>query len=265
MNCPSFDVSEYGLFDSKIKFPHLTQTVDRPVTEFELEFFPTDYTGKAYVNGTEHPMLHGHFLCAKPGQIRHSVLHYRCYYIHMSTEDAELDKLLRSIPDSGFLSRPEEVTAVFQELLLLNPTGDPTARLAVQSGICRLIRLMSERSSTADRSGAHMQVILRAEHYIQTHLNEPLTLETVATAVNLSPFHFHRLFTDFFGRTPAQYILSCRIANAKLALLKEDCSVSAVAADCGFSSQTYFCYKFKAETGKTPLQYRKEVLSRLNV
>lgn len=264
MDCPSFHVSEYGLFDSKVKFLHLTQTADRPVTEYELEFFPTDYTGKAYINGTEHPMLHGRFLCAKPGQTRHSMLHYRCYYIHMSTEDPELDKLLRSIPDSGFLSHPEEVTSVFQELLLLNPNSDSTACLALQGGICRLIRLMAERTPSTDRSGAHTQVILRAEHYIQTHLTEPLTLERVATAVNLSPFHFHRLFTDFFGRTPAQYILSCRIANAKLALLKEDCSVSAVASDCGFSSLTYFCYKFKAETGMTPLRYRKEVLSRLN-
>ena len=265
MNCPSFQVSEYGLFDSKIKFPHLTQTCDRPVTEFELEFFPTDYPGKSYINGTEQPMLYGHFLCAKPGQTRHSALHYRCYYVHMSTDDPELNALLQGIPDSGLLSRPEDVTAVFQELLILDPNRDPTAQLVLQSGICRLIHLLAKSTPSTDLTGAHTQLILRAEHYIQTHLAEPLTLERIASSVNLSPFHFHRLFTEFFGRTPSQYILSCRIANAKLALLRESCSVSTVASTCGFSSQTYFCYKFKSETGMTPLQYRRKMLSRLDL
>jgi len=265
MNCPSFHVSEYGLFDSKVKFPHLTQTSDRPVTEYELEFFPTDYSGKAYINGAEHPMLHGCFLCAKPGQIRHSALHYRCYYVHMSTCDPELDGLLRQIPDSGFLPHPEDVTAIFQELLVLDPSSDPTAHLALESGVCRLIRLMIQSGQTTSQTGAHAQIILRSEHYIQTHLADPLTLEDVAASVNLSPFYFHRLFTDFFGRTPAQYILSCRIANAKLALLKENCSLAAVAADCGFSSQSYFCYKFRKITGMTPLEYRAKQLGKLKL
>lgn len=264
MNCPSFFVSEYGLFDSRVKFPHTALTTDRPVTEYELEFFPTDYPGKAWINGVEYPMHYGHFLCAKPGQTRHSLLHYRCYYFHLATGDPTLEDLLRQIPDAGFLPHPEEITAVFQELLLLDPDNDPTARLALQSGVCRLIRLLAHSGQAAPQTNAHIQSILHAEHYIQTHLGETLPLEQVAACVNLSPFHFHRLFKDFFGLTPAQYILNCRIANAKLALLKENCSLSAVASDCGFSSQAYFCYKFKLVTGKTPLQYRKEVLSKLD-
>lgn len=264
MNCPSFFISEYGLFDSKVKFPHASQTKDRPVTEYELEFFPTDYVGKSWINDVEHPMHHGCFLCAKPGQRRHSTLHYRCYYVHLSTEDQELDALLRQIPDGGFLPHPEEVTRIFQELLLLDPQQDPTAKLALQSGVCRLIRLLIHRSQSMPQADTHIAFILQAEHYIQTHLTEPLSLEQVAGAVNLSPFHFHRLFKDFFGLTPAQYILNCRIANAKLALLNETCSLAAVAANCGFSSQAYFCYKFKLVTGKTPLQYRREMLSKLD-
>lgn len=263
MNCPSFQVSEYGLFDSKVKFPHLAQTKERPVCEYELEFFPTNYSGKAYINGTEYLMQHGSFLCAKPGQVRHSTLPYRCYYIHMSTDDPMLEQLLRRIPDAGILSRMADVTAVFQELLVLDP-NDPTSPLSLQSGVCRLIRLLVQEGQSAPHTGPHLQIILRAEHYIQTHLSEPLTLENVAACVNLSPFYFHRLFTDFFGRTPAQYILSCRIAAAKLELLKETCSLSKLTADCGFSSQSYFCYKFKQATGKTPLEYRKEMLSQLD-
>jgi len=265
MELPSFTVSEYGLFDSRVKFPHLTQTQDRPVTEYELEFFPTDYPGSAWINGKNYPMQRGRFLCVKPGQFRHSVLHYRCYYVHMSTVDPVLDSLMRQLPLTGFLPHPEDITAIFQELLLLEPETDPAAQLLLQSGICRLIHLLSRSETPSLHTDAHTKIILDAEHYIQTHLTDPLTLEHVASAVNLSPFYFHRLFSNFFGLSPSRYILNCRIANAKLELLKEDCSLSTVAADCGFSSQSYFCYKFKLLTGMSPLQYRRETLSRLEL
>jgi len=43
-------------------------------------------------------------------------------------------------------------------------------------------------------------------------------------------------------------------------LLTQNCSMSEIAAQCGFSSQTYFGYKFKEVMGMTPLQYRKKRL-----
>ena len=103
------------------------------------------------------------------------------------------------------------------------------------------------------------------EKYIRQHLSEALSLTLLAGLCNLSPTYFHRLFTNFFSKTPAQYILDCRIAAAKTGLLADDCSLPELAADCGFSSQTYFCYKFKQATGKTPLEYRREMLSRLKI
>ena len=265
MNSFSFTVSEYGLFDSRVKFPTLLWSEDRQVTEYELEFFPADYPAVAFINNRKYPMQRGTFLCGKPGQLRHSKLPFRCYYFHISTDDPALNKILQSIPDAGFLSCMDEITTVFRELLLLDANQDSLAQLALHSGVCRVIRLMAQNGSPNAYTNAHAEIILRAEQYIQAHLSEPLPLESIAAAVNLSPYYFHRLFTDFFGRTPAQYILNCRISNAKLELLKENCSLAQLTADCGFSSQSYFCYKFKQVTGKTPLQYRREMLSQLNV
>ena len=42
--------------------------------------------------------------------------------------------------------------------------------------------------------------------------------------------------------------------------MTQNCSMSEIAAQCGFSSQTYFGYKFKEVMGMTPLQYRKKRL-----
>lgn len=262
MDCPAFQVSEFGLFDSRVKFPQPSQTLTspRPVTEFELEFYTADY-GSTYIDGRPYPIRRGTFLCAKPGQMRHSSLPFRCYYVHMSTGDGALDALLRQLPDFGVLPQPGPVVDLFRELLVLDPDL-PTAPLTLQSGVARLLLLLST-SQAPPQASAQTELLLRAEQYIQTNLADPLTLEQVAGAVNLSPFHFHRIFTDFYGCTPGQYITNCRVAQAKLQLLQEDVSLSAIASRCGFSSQSYFCYRFKQLTGMTPLEYRRETLGRM--
>ena len=56
-------------------------------------------------------------------------------------------------------------------------------------------------------------------------------------------------------------ILSFRIAAAKTGLLERKVTLGELAGKCGFSSQTYFCYKFKQVTGMTPLQYRSYMLN----
>ena len=263
MLCPSFRVSKYGLFDSSTRdLPPVSS--ERRLTEYELEFFSDSYSGATWSDDMEHALPRGTVLCLKPGQWRHSRFPFRCYYVHLTTDDPALDGLLRRLPDASFLPYMEAAVSIFQELLVLDSVSDPTAHLALQSGVCRLIRLIERAGQPAPHSRGHLDVMLGAERYIHVHLAEPLPLEAVAAAVNLSPSYFHRLFTAFFGRTPAQYILDLRIANAKLELLKESCSLPALVEECGFSSQSYFCYKFKQATGKTPLQYRRETLSQLN-
>jgi AraC-like DNA-binding protein len=64
---------------------------------------------------------------------------------------------------------------------------------------------------------------------------------------------------------PGEYVFHCRIATAKTMLLNDDISMDQVAKGSGFSSQSYFNYCFKQETGQTPLQYRREMLSRKEV
>ena len=107
--------------------------------------------------------------------------------------------------------------------------------------------------------------LLFIEQYIREHLSEELNLEQLAGLCNLSPTYFHSVFTDFFRRTPAQFILDCRITAAKTGLLTGDYSLAELAADCGFSSQSYFCYKFRQVTGESPLQYRKKNLGKLEL
>ena len=103
------------------------------------------------------------------------------------------------------------------------------------------------------------------ERYIRDNITEDLSLEALAAVANLSPSYFHKLFCNHFSMTPGDFVLQCRVSAAKSMLLDDELTLGEVAERCGFSSQSYFNYRFKAVVGATPLQYRKASLSRMEV
>ena len=263
MNCPGFSVTEFGVFDSGVKFPRIKKTQPRQLNLYELEFFTSDCPGQAYIDGQWYPMAQDTFICAKPGMVRRSILPFKCYYLHILTEDRTLLRILDRIPVYGPLHVSQEIVGLFNQML----TTDSADPLHLSCCVLRIIRQISlqREHSAADRASAHHRSLLAVEHYIREHLSEELNLASLAQLCNLSPTYFHTIFTEYFHKTPAQYILECRIAAAKAGLLTGDYSLSELAADCGFSSQSYFCYKFKQITGQTPVQYRKEQLGKLKI
>ncbi len=269
MDFPCFSVSEFGVFDSKVKFPRIMVTHERQVTEYELELYTADSPGTSYIDGTWRPLKHGAFICAKPGQTRKSRLHYKCHYIHLQTQDKGLQELLNALPDYLMLWQLQEPVQIFQEMLSIQSTELIEDRLLLESCVCRLIRLLSKYRNTLgssiDRVFSHQKALLGIEQYIRENLHRQLTLGELAAQCSLSPGYFHGLFTNFFEKTPAHFVMDCRIAAAKAGLLEDECNLRELSKHCGFSSLSYFCCKFKQKTGLTPMQYRKKMLGRLKV
>lgn len=270
MQCPSFSILEYGVFDSNVNFPKMIETQDRQVSCYELELYTGDCAGKAYINGTWHTLKHGVFICAKPGHIRRSRLPFKCHYVHLNTEDPELQRLLNALPDYFTLWQLQGPVQLFHEMLTVESDELVEDRLLLESCVCRLLRSLGHyrNIATGEKVGSmftHQKALLAVDRYIREHLDRELSLSELAELCSLSPTYFHSIFTDFFRKTPARHILECRISAAKAGLLSGECSLAKLAIDCGFSSQSYFCYKFKQVTGKTPLQYRKEMLGRLSL
>ena len=268
MDCPGFQVSAYGIYDSRAAYPKQIQTQSRLLNRFELELITENLGGISYMDDQPTPLKRGLFICGKPGHRRFSRLPVRCYYVHLTTQDPALTGLLESLPNTCQLTDITAMQQTFQELASLPYPENPADTLQIQSLIANLIALAARqthrqlRADTAVRRN-HRALMLETEDYIRSHLAEPLTLEQLSARVQFSPSHFHAIFTTWFGQTPHDFVLSCRIEEAKAALRSDRCSLIELAADCGFSSQSHFCAQFKKATGLTPLQYRKNKLSRL--
>lgn len=93
--------------------------------------------------------------------------------------------------------------------------------------------------------------------YIRAHVGEPITLESLAAQVNLSPFYFSHLFKRQTGFSPQEYVINTRIERAKALLLRTGKSISEIADEVGYSSSGALINLFSKRVGESPGQYRK--------
>ena len=104
--------------------------------------------------------------------------------------------------------------------------------------------------------------LIPALKYMQQEFPNGPTLVDISKIVELSPFHFHRRFTELLGLTPKQFLLECQIHEAKRQLLAREKELAAIAKDCGFAHQSHFTSRFKQATGLTPTRWRRMMTER---
>jgi AraC family transcriptional regulator len=100
------------------------------------------------------------------------------------------------------------------------------------------------------------QQLKQVIEYIDHHLDQKLTLMSLAAIAHLSPSYFSALFKQSTKLTPHQYVVQCRINRAKQLLL-QGMSVAEVALDLGFSHQSHLSRHFKRLVGVTPKEFLK--------
>ena len=88
--------------------------------------------------------------------------------------------------------------------------------------------------------------------HINTHLDQNLDVKSLAGLTHLSPFHFHRIFSDAMGEPLAKYVMRKRLELAAI-YLRHDVykPIAIIAADTGFHSSNVFCRNFKRHFGMT--------------
>jgi AraC-like DNA-binding protein len=104
--------------------------------------------------------------------------------------------------------------------------------------------------------GHEPQAVARAKELLSSQLAEPPSLEALAAAVGLSPFHFARVFRRATGLPPHAWLLQRRLERAR-GLLKSGCAPLSVAMQLGFADQSHLNRQFKRTYGIGPGAYRK--------
>ena len=92
--------------------------------------------------------------------------------------------------------------------------------------------------------------------WVPEHLQADLSLPVLARRVGLSPRQFHRRFKSNFGRTPAAFVESLRLDEARRRLSERTQTIEGVAASVGFHSDDAFRFAFQRRFKVTPGSYR---------
>ena len=96
--------------------------------------------------------------------------------------------------------------------------------------------------------------VQQAREYLEDHYAENVSLEQLASFVNVSPFHLLRVFRDAVGLPPHNYLTQVRIGRARQ-LLQASLRPAEVALAVGFSDQSHLTRHFKSLVGVTPARY----------
>ena len=92
--------------------------------------------------------------------------------------------------------------------------------------------------------------------FIKKNYAQELTLDNIAGSANVSISKCSRVFKEYTRMSPITYLNNFRINMAASMIIKSSETISSIAMECGFSSQSYFNRLFLKEYGVTPKEYR---------
>ena len=209
-------------------------------------------TGQALLLNCRTPQSY----CTAPGQD-----HWHHYWAHL--DGAGVANLAEVLQPQGRLS-PVTVSRLEMQPLFESLAAEWEHGAAAQIEIClalhRMLALMARQLLAGDESRSNRTLIEQAAEYIRQHYAEPLSLDSLLAQTPVSKSWFLRLFRQYMGTTPYNFLLSTRITRAKELLVLTDFSVCEIAHQVGFGDESNFSTRFTAMVGQSPQQYRKSAM-----
>ncbi|MDF2614437.1 MAG: transcriptional regulator AraC family [Clostridia bacterium] len=124
--------------------------------------------------------------------------------------------------------------------------------------ICEVIKSIKEY-----RISNSKYVMKKAMEYIDENYSKKISLEDIASHINLSKHYVSYLFKKETGINISSYINDIRIERAKEMIVRREYKIKEIFEKVGFSDQQYFSKAFKKATGMTVTQYKESIEKRI--
>ena len=269
MLSPSFELYYYNDTD-------LTHVASHIHNYYEFCFF-LEGNVTMQINGEQYPLIHGDVLLIPPGLPHHSIIHncdapYRRFVFWISREF--FDQLTALSPDYGYvfqyacskrryIMHHDQISFnILQSKLirlLEEMQGDRFCReaqisLCVNDLILHLNRTIYERNHPVRQpeTAALYQTLC---NFIETHIEEDLSLDRLSAEFFVSKYHIAHMFKDNLGISIHQYITKKRLSLCQQAI-QGDMSITEAYQAFGFGDYSSFFRAFKKEYGISPREYK---------
>jgi AraC family transcriptional regulator len=224
--------------------------------------------GRTVLDGAVMP---GTPLVAGPGTTAKCFFRAPCDELHLHVPNELIGECARDISGCApeQLLQPAPVTRapaierLASTLVGSDDHGDQVGQLYVDCiGLAIIARLLGSTQQAAavgpGRAAALPRWRLkRTIDYIDSRLDETVTLADLAGAAGLTRMHFAAQFRAATGLRPHEFLLRRRIERAQEMLLRTKVPVVEIALSVGFQTQSHFTTVFKRFTGQPPLAWRQ--------
>jgi AraC-like DNA-binding protein len=208
------------------------------------------YSGELVLGGLTHQIRPGKVSLVPPGEP--VTFRYRGrsehLYVHLRLSGSGEAHQVPVMQDSG--ASAESLSANFRQAIAAAPTRPQQASAELWAALWRIARLDQPGTATAH------PVVLRAMDYIETHLNEPLSIPGIARFADVSHNHLTRLFRAETGDTVVAHLRRRRMARAEHLLRHSTLPIPAVADAVGIKDLQAFNKTCRRELGASPRAVR---------
>ena len=257
-----FFCTEAGIFYARCDF-----NTSRDYKDSYLLFYTVEGCGIIRQNGVMVKLMPGQALllnCRTPQEYMTDpdTGIWTHYWAHIDGEGMKgLEDLL--IPDKRITAmngRDESMRREYDQILKNMENASVYTTLQVSLAIHNVLTNLAVRNSVS--RSRNQKLIMDAADHISLHWNEEIPLSDLLAISHMSKSYFMRLFRQYIGTTPYNYMLSLRITKAKEYLEMTDMSVHEIASETGFSDDASFSTRFSAMAGMSPLKYRQSAITR---
>jgi len=230
----------------------------RVLQEFQLVYITKGKGEFASAQIQSCEISEGSILMLKPGEWHtyrpNETTGWESYWVGFSgsmTENLNTDNQIIQI---GY---DEEMVGLYRKMLEVSNGERPGYRQLLSGILIHLLAYLFYREK--DKNWKDKEVlnkIDKARLMIREKLNSPVSPEELAAALNMSYTWFRRMFRQYTGLAPAQYITQLKIQKARELLSVTSMPIKEIALELGYESIDYFSTLFKKQTGTTPGQFR---------
>lgn len=171
------------------------------------------------------------------------------FHNQLYKKDAAFEKLIQ---DLYFISKNQ----IQEDLLYKEKLSDLIFYLLQkhQNILKKIEKLPANKQST--KAEIHKRLSLSID-FIFENYQQKIDLATLSEISCLSKFHYLRLFKQFFGKSPYQFIIQLRLEKAKELLQKTNFPIQNIADGLGFQNLSSFSRLFRQRMSVYPSEFRR--------
>lgn len=256
----------------------------RYIYDYEIEFIIKG-GGKMCINDTIFDIPDNSIVFRKPGDYAYTIFPIHCYLIAIDLNDNTCkdsntydihnnqefqinydSEFLSSIPYLLKCSNPKIFEYFFSNILDLFIKNDDYSEMLIKSYIIQILYALYDESKSLSKNNfktlnsPYNIKLKKVLNHIENNLRDSLTLSELSNLIDLSPWHFQKIFTKYVGMSPNKYILKKKINLAKELLIHTDDTIDRISLKCGFKNTSYFSMTFKKNVTLTPSEFRNKIV-----